>query len=425
MIKRICVVGLGYVGLPTALAFAEAGYEVTGADIDGERIKNLGSGKSPIPDVVSDARIRKAGVSYTTNTPEAVSGSDAVLITVPTPVTKDKKPDLRAVKAAAESVAEGMGGGKLVVLESTVYPGATEEIVQKAIEEKTRLRAGRDFGLAYCPERYNPGDKRHTIGSIERVVGAINQKWLDAAAEMYSKITKQPILKVSSIRTAEAAKIIENTQRDLNIGLMNELALIFDRMGIDTREVIRAAATKWNFHLYWPGPGVGGHCLPCDPYYLVHKSRQLGFDPKLITAARDVNDAMAQHIVELAERAAGGLKGRKVTVLGAAYKGNVGDARESPARRICAQLGGKGADVFICDPLVKKEDLAGWDAKPAGYVNSIQQSDCVIIHSDHDAFKGLDLDFLAASMRTKAIVDTRGFIEPDEARKKGFRLERI
>ena len=429
MITAICIVGLGYVGLPTALAFAEAGYDVIGSDIKEDLIAKLREGKSLIPEIIDDARIQNlldAGkISFTTDTPKAVRDSDAVLITVPTPVTPDKQPDLRAVRGAAKSVAGGMGAGKLVVLESTVYPGATEEIIQKEIEDKTGMKAGKDFGLAYCPERYNPGDKEHTIESIRRVVGAIDDKWLDIAAEMYSKITDEEVLKVSSIKTAEAAKVIENTQRDLNIGLMNELALIFDKMGIDTREVIKAAATKWNFHVYWPGPGVGGHCLPVDPYYLVHKSREMGYDPKIITAGREVNDYMATHVVDLAERMLRDLNGKKVSVLGASYKGNVGDARETPAKRICAELSGRGAEVRVYDPLVDEAGLADWDAKIVDFESSVKGADCLIIHSDHDEFRKLDLDYCAENMATKAIVDTRALIDQKEAAKRGFLLEII
>ncbi len=429
MIKRICVVGIGYVGLPTAMAFAEAGYDVTGSDINSERVSKLNDGRSPIPEIITDERIQKLldanKIAFTTDTPQAVRHSDAVLITVPTPLTSDKKPDLRAVRGAAEAVAEGIKRDTLVVLESTVYPGVTEEIVQTIIEERTGLRAGSDFGLAYCPERYNPGDKKHTIKNIKRIVGAINEKWLEITAGMYSKISREQVIKVSSIKTAEAAKVIENTQRDLNIGLMNELALIFDRMGIDTREVIKAAATKWNFHIYWPGPGVGGHCLPVDPYYLVYKSRELGYDPKIITAGRDVNDYMAIHVVNLCQRMLKDLVGKKVTVLGASYKGNVGDARESPAGRICEELKKRGAKVFVHDPLVEEREIEDWGVRIEGFDEAIKDSDCIIIHSDHTQFKNLDLDICAENMRTKAIVDSRGLIDQKKASKKGFLLERI
>lgn len=909
MVKKICVVGLGYVGLPTVLSFAEAGYSVIGSDIRVDLIDRLNSGKSPIPEVLSDERIqrlqKKGSISFTTDTPAAVRSSDAVLITVPTPIYENKLPDLRPVESAAKAVAEGMGKGKLVVLESTVYPGVTEEIVQPIIEKKTGLKAGRDYGLAYCPERYNPGDKEHTIDKMQRIVGAIDTNWLDIVAEMYSKITTKSVKKVSSIKTAEAAKVIENTQRDLNIGLMNELALIFDKMGLDTREVIDAASTKWNFQVYWPGPGVGGHCfdsgeylfvkndnflratqisnfvneelnngwgketlpngvslvfpkgievlsfdlksgvpcfrqikalskrsyagnivrlrtkdgrvisvtdrhpailyakdgfmlkpageirpgdripimiafpdtdldytidvinaltsaqinktrvkplttrfcdykqilsrrapmgisdfsdyyrdnsmplavylkleaqgkmpigrdkvllctgrgpsynqimavihvdgdfarmvgyylsegcltkdkslrvrftfnrcereyisdlesilsklglkyseyhskkwasccvkvsseifghlirdvlgcgadsytmcvpeaffllsrgirrqllvgllrgdggvdyskgkrtytknghsykhifncadisyysaspilfqqvvmllqsegvtptfkvglpylrlwgvdikrmgtvfkgtkekrlceyisrservpasrvftrhgtfattpimavekapartvysievegtgtvvstsgiithncLPVDPYYLVWKSQQLGYDPKIITAGREVNDYMAIHVVNLAERALKTLKGRKVAILGASYKGNVADARETPAKRICTEFKRRGAQVVVCDPLVNKAEIERWGVKTAGFEEAITGADCFVIHSEHDQFKSIDLDFCASKMRTKAIVDARGFIDKKEAANKGFLLERI
>ncbi|MBN2518232.1 MAG: nucleotide sugar dehydrogenase [Candidatus Altiarchaeota archaeon] len=433
VVRKICVVGLGYVGLPTALAFAEAGFKVIGADIKEGAIKKLQSGKSTIPEIIPDARIQKLlsekSISFTTDAPAAVRESDAILITVPTPVDDEKNPDLAPVRSAAESIAKGLGKGKLVVLESTVYPGVTEEIVQPILEKATGLKAGKDFGLAFCPERYNPGDSEHTIENMKRVVGAINEEWLAIAADMYSKITKKGVHKVSNIRTAEAAKVIENIQRDLNIGLMNELALIFDKIGVDTREVIQAASTKWNFQVYWPGPGVGGHCLPVDPYYLVYKARQLGYSPKIITAGREVNDYMAYHVAVLAKRALAkrdrNLRGSKITILGASYKGNVADARETPARRIVKELLGEGAQVCIYDPLVPADELKSWGIKALGFNEAVKASDCVIIHSDHDEFKELDLELLKRSMRTRIIVDTRAFVDRKTAQKLGFLVERI
>lgn len=431
-ISRICIVGLGYVGLPTALAFAEVGYSVVGTDIKSEAIEKLNQGKSTIPEIIPNEKIQKlyskGKIKFTTDTPSAVKESDAILITVPTPVDEDKNPDLRAVKSAAESIAKGLGKNKLVVLESTVYPGVTEEVVQPILE-KMGLKAGSDFGLAYCPERYNPGDSEHTIENMKRVVGAISEKWLKIASEMYSHITEEGIYEVSNIKTAEAAKVIENTQRDLNIGLMNELALIFDRIGIDTREVIGAAATKWNFHKYWPGPGVGGHCLPVDPYYLVYKARQLGYSPKIITAGREVNDYMAHHVVNLAERALN-KKGKKlsdsrIAVLGVAYKGDVADARESPARRIISEFLKDGATVSVYDPLVKDGEVERWGVKLESFEQAVRDSDCIVIHSDHSEFRNLDLSLLKRLMRTHIIVDTRDFVNRKEAQRMGFLLERI
>jgi len=433
-IESICIVGLGYVGLPTAVAFADAGFNVIGADVAENKITTLSSGRSTIPEIIADEKIDSLGssgkLSFTADVPQAVRDSDAILITVPTPVDSSKNPDLHYIESATESIAKGMGNGKLVVLESTVYPGVTEEVVQPIIEKTTGLKAGSDFGLAYCPERYNPGDEEHTIENMTRVVGAINDEWLAVASEMYSKITKQPVHMVSSIKTAEAAKVIENTQRDLNIGLANELALIFDKIGIDTREVIRAAATKWNFHVYWPGPGVGGHCLPVDPYYLVYKARQLGYSPKIITAGREINDYMANFVVSLVDRALNekekSMKNSRVVILGASYKGNVADARETPAKRIVAGLKEKDAEAIIYDPLVEKEELQSWGIKIADTLDeAISGADCVIVHSDHDEFKNLDLDKLASSVRTKTLVDTRAFIDQKAAQERGFLLLRI
>jgi nucleotide sugar dehydrogenase len=434
MIKTICVVGLGYVGLPTAVAFSKAGYNVIGADVNESLISKLSSGKSSIPEILDDEIISKllsqGTISFTTDTPKAVSESDAILITVPTPVHEDKTPDLSYVESSARTVAKGMASGKLVVLESTVYPGVTEEIVEPEIRAETGMKAGEDYGLAYCPERYNPGDKEHTIASMSRVVGAINKKWLDIASEMYSKITEKPVTKVSNIKTAEAAKVIENTQRDLNIGLMNELALIFDKMGVDTREVIDAASTKWNFHKYYPGPGVGGHCLPVDPHYLVYKARELGYQPKIITAGREVNDYMAEHVVNLLLRGfkekGFNPKGSTVGLLGASYKGNVGDSRESPAKRIAEKLKSQGINVRLYDPFSRQMNLSSWPIELSENLEgAFEGVDALILHSDHDSFRSLPLDKMAVKMNKKLIVDTRAFIDPKKAQSLGFLLLRI
>lgn len=429
MIKTISIVGLGYVGLPTAVAFAKAGFKVIGADIKESIVDQLNSKKSTIPEILPDESIAelldKKKIEFTTDASYATRESDAILITVPTPVTDDKLPDLRAVTSASEAISKGLGKDKLVVLESTVYPGVTEEVVKPILENGSGLSAGEDFGLAYCPERYNPGDTEHTIDRLRRVVGAIDDSWLKLAVDMYSKITTAGILPVSSIKTAEAAKVIENTQRDLNIGLMNELALIFDKIGIDSREVIDAAATKWNFHIYYPGPGVGGHCLPVDPYYLVHKSRELGYEPEIITAGRRVNDYMAAHVVDLTTRLIGELKGKKIAVLGSSYKGNVGDARETPAKRICTQLNEEGAEVFVYDPLVQEKDMISWGVNITNFEDAITGSECIILHSDHDEFKNIDLNSLSSKVAKKAIVDTRGLIDKGQASSLGFLLARI
>lgn len=433
MVKKVCLVGLGYVGLPTAVAFSEAGFEVVGADIDKRKVDSINSGRSYIPEILPDKRIKDLvdgkKLKATNDVAGAVKESDAILITVPTPIDNVKNPDLSAVISAAESISKGLGKGKLVILESTVYPGVTEEVVQPILE-KSGFKAGKDFGLAYCPERYNPGDSEHDIGKIKRVVGAIDKKWLDVAHELYSKITTEEVRKVSNIKTAEAAKVIENIQRDLNIALMNELALIFDRIGVDTREVIEAASTKWNFHRYWPGPGVGGHCLPVDPYYLVHKAKELGYNPQVITAGREVNDSMAGHVVNLLIRGLNkknkSVKDSKIAIFGVAYKGNIGDSRESPSKRIIAELKKMNARLVAYDPFVDEDEIKKMGAVPAKDMKeAAMNADAIIIVADHDKFKNLDLRKFFSYMRTPVIVDSRGFVDVKTAKEIGFVVERI
>ena len=271
----ICVVGLGYVGLPTAIFFAEMGFDVIGISIEDDKIDLINKGISPIGELNLDSRLSKVindgKLAATSDLEDATRRSDVILMIVPTPVTESKDPDLSHIISAGEEVLKGLDKGKLVVLESTVYPGVTEETLQPILE-RSGLRAGHDFGLAYCPERYNPGDDDHTIENVARVVGGITPEWAEITRDLYQFIINEDIKVLRNIRTAEAAKVIENTQRDLNIALMNELAMIFEKLDIDVMDVIEGARSKWNFNVYYPGAGVGGHCLPVDPYYLVKKS---------------------------------------------------------------------------------------------------------------------------------------------------------
>jgi nucleotide sugar dehydrogenase len=286
----IAVIGLGYVGLPTAVNFAENGFTVIGVNRTPEKVDALNSGCCYLTDLNLDERVanvvRCTQLKATTNTTEATKQSDVIIITVPTPVTPDKRPDLSFILSAGRGIAKGLSRGKLVVLESTVYPGVVDEILKPVLEE-SGLRAGRDFGLAYCPERYNPGDSAHGIIDVVRIVGGITPEWTEATALLYRNNAKD-VVTVRDIKTAEAAKVIENIQRDLNIALMNELALIFERLHIDIMDVIKAASTKWNFNVYYPGAGVGGHCLPVDPYYLVQKAEELGYHSQVIMAGKAI-----------------------------------------------------------------------------------------------------------------------------------------
>jgi nucleotide sugar dehydrogenase len=422
----ICIVGLGYVGLPTAVCFAEKGYTVIGADKKAAVVDLINAGGCHIRDLGLEERVRSAvaakKLTATTATTEATRASDVILVVVPTPVTNDKRPDLMPVISAGDDIAKGLGPGKLVVLESTVYPGVTEDVLRPVLEQ-SGLVAGSDFGLAHCPERYNPGDAQHTIADVVRVVGGITPEWGVMAAGLYKNIAKDVCL-VENIKTAEAAKIIENVQRDLNIALMNELALIFERMGIDAMAVIRAAATKWNFNVYYPGAGVGGHCLPVDPYYLVNKAEELGYHPRVITAGRSVNDGMPLHVFDLLVEGLNGreraLKNSKVVVLGYSYKENVGDPRETPVEMLLEELMRREARIHIVDPHLGDGCLERFGAREKDAYKALDGADALVLMTAHREFKGLDLQRVRTLMRTPLIVDGRRIYDREEAVALGF-----
>lgn len=312
--KTVCVVGLGYVGQPLAEAFSSH-LRTIGFDIVAEKVSRINGSNG--------------GRLLCTSDPAAIKQADFVLICVPTPITKHKEPDLAPVKSAAEVVGRNLKSGAIVVLESTVYPGVTEEIVVPILEQQSGMICGLDFKVGYSPERVNPGDDDHSIDKITKIVSGMDEESTRLLAELYGLITHVFIAR--DIKTAEAAKVIENIQRDINIALMNELSLIFHKMGLNTQDVLAAAGTKWNFHKYTPGL-VGGHCIPVDPYYLVYKARELGYHPQVILAGRAVNDYMPRHVAELAIKGLNDaglvIKGSKVLIMGLTYKENVPDTRE-------------------------------------------------------------------------------------------------
>lgn len=424
----ISVIGLGYVGLPTAVYFAEKGFKVYGVDKLVRIVNGLNKGVSHLHELGLDERIKlvidQDKFHCTNDTFEAVSNSDIVFIIVPTPITKDKEPDLSHVISAAEDISKSIKKGQLIVLESTVYPGVTDDIV-KPILESSGLKAGVDFGLAYCPERYNPGDTKHTIDNVNRVVGGITREWAEVTKDVYSYVIKAKIDTVSDIKTAEAAKVIENIQRDLNIALMNELALIFERMGIDVIEVIKAASTKWNFNVYYPGAGVGGHCLPVDPYYLVSKAREFGYHSKVITAGREINDYMPYHIFEILRDALNDMersvKNSKIAVLGFSYKENVGDVRETPAEYFVTELVKRGAIVTVVDPYVDEKYIRSFGVSYTKDIyESLEGADAFVIMTSHNIFRDIDLDRAKKLMNTPLVIDGRRIFKKEDLSKKGF-----
>lgn len=385
--KTVAVVGLGYVGLPLAVAFAGAGFAVTGFDLDAHRVERLAAGDDPTRSV-RPSELAAPGLSLTSEA-EEIRGSDFYIVAVPTPVDAAHKPDLTSLRSASGLVGRAVGPGAVVCFESTVYPGVTEDFCSPIIERASGLKRGRDFFVGYSPERVNPGDREHTLQSVVKVVSGENQETLDALAGLYGAVVQAGVHRAPSIRVAEAAKVIENTQRDLNIALMNELALIFDRLGIPTRDVLEAAATKWNFLRFSPGL-VGGHCIGVDPYYLTHRAEESGYIPQVILAGRRINDSMGRFVagktVKLLARAGVAPKDARVGILGVTFKENVPDLRNSRVPDIVAELAEYGVTPLIHDPLATSDECRaeygfGLDAPEA-----FEELDALIIAVPHEEY---------------------------------------
>lgn len=388
----VCVVGLGYVGFPLAEAFSHH-FKTIGYDVDERKVSQL--------------KKQGTAVDITTD-PARIAEADLISICVPTPVTKAKEPDLFFVKSASDTVGKYMKRGATVVMESTVYPGLTEEIMLPILEKVSGMKCGHDFAIGYSPERINPGDDAHTLDKIYKVVSGMDEETTAFIADAYRKITNVFVAK--NIKTAEAAKVIENTQRDLNIALMNELSMIFQRMGLDTSEVLAAAGTKWNFHQYRPGL-VGGHCIPVDPYYLVQKANEVGYHSKVITAGRAVNDGMPKYVAQMTVKgmisAGHVIKGAKVLIMGLTYKENVPDIRESPVEAMVEELKEYGVEVYGYDPLLPAEVIERFGAKPVASLNELM-FDGIIIAVVHDCFKEMKTtDFPIGE--NGVVMDVRGY----------------
>jgi UDPglucose 6-dehydrogenase/UDP-N-acetyl-D-galactosamine dehydrogenase len=385
---------------------------VIGFDIDEEKTRNLGNNNN-----------NKDNLEFTfTADPSKIKHADFVIIAVPTPVTKSKEPDLRYVKSAAETVGKNLKKGATVVLESTVYPGVTEDVVKPVLERESKMICGIEFYIGYSPERINPGDDAHALTRITKIVAGMDDDTTDVLAELYGLITN--VYKAKDIRTAEAAKVIENIQRDLNIALMNELAIIFNKMGLDTKSVLDAASTKWNFHPYKPGL-VGGHCIPVDPYYLVYKAKELGYHPQVILAGRAINDYMPKHVAEMAIKGLNEvgkvIKGSKVLIMGLTYKENVPDTRESPVREMVKELKEFGVEAYGYDPLLSKEEIEGFGVKALDNLDVEIKMDGVIVAVAHDEFKKVGLEDIGKFMNDKpVIIDVRSIFKAKDTMEKGF-----
>lgn len=414
MTERIAVIGLGYVGLPVALAFARKFDHVVGFDINEERVRELRGGHDRTNEV-EDADLAETSLKITADLAD-LAGCTLHVVTVPTPIDGNRQPDLRPVVAASKTVGSVLEKGACVIYESTVYPGVTEEVCGPILEEVSGLRCGVDFTLGYSPERINPGDKVHTLERIVKVVSGQDAPTLERVAGLYEAIIEAGVHRAESIKVAEAAKVIENTQRDLNIALMNELALIFDKMGIRTKDVLAAAGTKWNFLPFTPGL-VGGHCIGVDPYYLTAKAEALGYHPEVILAGRRINDGMgayvAQRAVKMLIQRDRPVKGARIGVLGLTFKEDVPDLRNSRVPDVLEELHAFGVTTLVHDPEADPAEamheygveLVDWDA--------LRDLDGVVLAVSHRAYLEMDVERLLGVVDSGGVVvDVKSALDP-------------
>ncbi|MDE2367620.1 MAG: nucleotide sugar dehydrogenase [Burkholderiales bacterium] len=425
--ETIAVIGLGYVGLPLVVEFGKQ-MRTIGFDIATAKVQACRSGTDPSREL-SDAEVAAATHAVYTDDAKMLGEADAIIVAVPTPVDDAHIPDFRPLVGASAAAGRHLKKGAIVVYESTVYPGATEEVCIPVLERESGLKWKQDFHVGYSPERINPGDKEHTLTKILKIVSGDDAATLDAVAKLYERIIVPGVHRASSIKAAEAAKVIENTQRDLNIALMNELSIIFDKMGIDTSEVLEAAGTKWNFLKFKPGL-VGGHCIGVDPYYLTHKAEMLGYHPQVILAGRRINDGMGKFIAEqtIKQMIASGsyIKGARVNMLGLTFKENCGDLRNSKVIDIIHELQSYGVDVHVTDPQAEPEEamheygvrLERWEDLP--------RADAIVAAVAHREFARIPVEELSRKLvKGGAFIDVKGSYAVPALTAAGFRLWRL
>ncbi len=425
----VAVIGLGYVGLPLATAFAHE-YHTIGFDISNAKIEALSRGMDPAGQIDSETLRSLHGKIEFTDDAARLSAADFIVIAVPTPVDAAHNPDFGPLIGASEIAGGRMRPGTTVVYESTVYPGATEEVCIPVLERHSGLKWRQDFHVGYSPERINPGDRQHTLTSIVKVVAGDDQATLAKVDQLYSSIVRAGTFRASSIKVAEAAKVIENTQRDLNIALMNELAIIFDRLDVDTTEVLQAAGTKWNFIPFRPGL-VGGHCIGVDPYYLTHKAEMVGYHPQVILAGRRINDGMGKFIAEKTVKtmlkAGSAILGASVSVLGLTFKENCADLRNSRVVDVIAELQDYGCKVSVHDPLADPAEaareygieLCTWDDMP--------RADALVVCVAHEDYLNMPFDeiLVKVNLAGGAFIDVKSAFDLDLARKAGLKAWRL
>jgi UDP-N-acetyl-D-galactosamine dehydrogenase len=426
-LATVAVLGLGYVGLPVAVAFGRQRPTI-GYDLNRKRVENL-KHRVDATGELSSAELAEARYWHATSDPAELAAADFIIVAVPTPINDARQPDLRPLQSASETVGRHMKPGATVIYESTVYPGCTEEVCVPILERASGMRWRQDFHVGYSPERINPGDREHTFTRILKIVSGDDEATLERIASLYGSVVKAGVHRAPSIRVAEAAKVIENTQRDLNIAFVNELAIIFERLGIDTHEVLKAAGTKWNFLPFRPGL-VGGHCIGVDPYYLTYRAELAGYHPEVILAGRRINDAMGPHVarktVQQMIHAGRNIKGARVNVLGLTFKENVPDIRNSKVIDIIRELHEFGVETFVHDPMVAPGDalheygvrLAEWDTLPA--------ADALILAVPHRQFLELaPAELMKKVVRRGCVIDVKAILDAEAFRREGLTVWRL
>jgi len=425
---KIAVVGLGYVGLPLAVEFGKK-YKTDGLDLSEEKVNSYRGFVDPTGEVSSEDL--RAAVNLNCHTdPKVISDADYIIVAVPTPVDEANQPDFSPLVSSSTTVGRHMKRGAVVIYESTVYPGATEDICIPILEKESGLKWKQDFHVGYSPERVNPGDKERTITKIVKVVSGDDEETLDKVASLYAAVIVAGVHKASSIKVAEASKVIENTQRDLNIALMNELAIIFEKIGIDTLEVLKAAGTKWNFLPFRPGL-VGGHCIGVDPYYLTHKAEMLGYHPQVILAGRRINDGIASYVVKQTVKqlihSGSKVKGAKVVVLGLTFKENCADLRNSKVANVVNELKSFGCDVVVHDPVASGVEaqheygisLTAWDDLP-------RNADAVVVAVMHNEYLVKSQENILTLLKEGGVfVDIKSAFNQDVIKAKGYHVWRL
>jgi UDP-N-acetyl-D-galactosamine dehydrogenase len=425
--STVAVVGLGYVGLPLVVEFGKHGRTI-GFDIDVEKVGRCRAGSDPSREI-PDQEMRAARFAEYSADPACLSEADYILVAVPTPVDGARIPDLGPLKCASRVIGENLKPGATIVFESTVYPGATEEACIPVIEKYSGRKWKKDFFVGYSPERINPGDREHMLTNVVKVVSGDTPETLDRVAKLYERVVKPGVFRCSSIKAAEACKVIENTQRDLNIALMNELAIIFDRVGLDTSEVLEAAGTKWNFLKFKPGL-VGGHCIGVDPYYLTHKAEMLGYHPEVITAGRRTNDGMGKFIAEqtVKQMIANGsyIKGARVNVLGLTFKENCADLRNSKVGDVIRELRSYGVDVSVYDPHADSAEAMHEYGVSLMQWSDLPRADALVLAVAHRELLELGAEEISRKLiRGGCVIDVKAALDPVPLRQNGLRVWRL